>query len=130
MYSMKNWECTQKKTEQSHSSTMGQAQVHLDNTSLDPNCVGQRYWYVFFISSLLTFFGGIFVIFVWRLLSYLCYGNLIRRFRKAVSYPSLLASPIYLCFTLLTKPLEIPICQLCYYPPQSFSLFRSSVLNI
>ena len=69
---------------------MGQAQVFLDNTSLDPDCVGQRYWYVFFISSLLTLFGGIFVIFIWRVLAYICYGKLLQRFRKAVSFFSLI----------------------------------------
>ena len=40
----------------------------LDNTSLDPACAGQRYWYVFLMSSLVTFFGGLFVIAFWRLL--------------------------------------------------------------
>ena len=63
---------------------MGQAQVHLDDTSLDLSCAGQRYWYVFFVSSLLTFFGGIFIIFCWRLLSFVCYGNLWQACKRSV----------------------------------------------
>ncbi len=65
---------------------MGQAQVHLDDTSLDLSCSGQRYWYVFFVSSLLTFFGGIFIIFCWRFLTFVCYGNIWQACKKSVSH--------------------------------------------
>ena len=65
---------------------MGQAQVHLDDTSLDLSCSGQRYWYVFFVSSLLTFFGGIFIIFCWRFLTLVCNGNNWQACKKSVSH--------------------------------------------
>lgn len=70
---------------------MGQVQVHLDNSSLDQQCVGQRYWYAFFISSLLTFFGGLFIICFWRLTSYFLLGKIGRKFKESV---------IFLLFTI------------------------------
>jgi hypothetical protein len=63
---------------------MGQVQIHLENSSLDPQCVGQRYWYAFFISSLVTFFGGLFIICFWRLLSYLIFSKLAKKFKEYV----------------------------------------------
>jgi hypothetical protein len=46
----------------------------LDNSSLDPDCVGQRYWYVFLMSSLFTCFGGLIIIYFWRLITYAFYN--------------------------------------------------------
>jgi hypothetical protein len=45
---------------------MGQTQGLFENTSLDIECGGLRYWYVFLLSSLITFFGGLIIIFLWR----------------------------------------------------------------
>lgn len=41
--------------------------AHMDLHDLDSKCAGQRYWYVFLISSLLTFFGGLCAIIGWRI---------------------------------------------------------------
>ena len=54
---------------------MGQSPIQLDNTSLDPQCAGRRYWYAFLMSSLITFFSGIFFISCWRILKYIFFGN-------------------------------------------------------
>ena len=46
---------------------MGQtSSFGLANTSLDPECAGTTYWYIFLMSSLFTFFGGLFIILFWR----------------------------------------------------------------
>ena len=42
--------------------------AHLDLHDSNSKCAGQRYWYVFFISSLLTFFGGLCAIICWRII--------------------------------------------------------------
>jgi hypothetical protein len=55
---------------------MGQVQIKLDYTSLDPECGGQRYWYAFLMSSLITFFGGILLIYFWRMFRLLFFSNL------------------------------------------------------
>ena len=60
---------------------MGQSQIKLEYTSLDPECAGQRYWYAFLMSSLITFFGGIAIIYFWRLFRYVFFGNLSRRIK-------------------------------------------------
>ena len=65
---------------------MGQAQINLDNTSLDPKCAGKRLWYVFLISSLITLFGGLFIIFFWRFLRYLFCGFIGPRLKENVSF--------------------------------------------
>jgi hypothetical protein len=57
----------------------------IDNSSLDPSCVGQRYWYAFFISSLITFFGGLFIIIFWRLISYFVFSKIGRKFKESVN---------------------------------------------
>lgn len=54
----------------------------VDNTSLDPDCVGQRYWYIFLMSSLFTFFGGLIIIFAWRLSSYITLSFFCNAFRS------------------------------------------------
>lgn len=69
---------------------MGQTHIQLENTSLDPACVGQRYWYAFLMSSLVTFFGGLFIISCWRFFNYLFFGNLSRKIRENVNQYSLL----------------------------------------
>jgi hypothetical protein len=63
---------------------MGQAQIHLENTSLDPKCAGQRYWYVFLMSSLITFFGGLLIIYILRVIRYLIYGPIGKYIKKKV----------------------------------------------
>ncbi len=60
----------------------------IDNSSLDPSCVGQRYWYAFFISSLITFFGGLFIIIFWRLISYFVFSKIGRKFKESVKITS------------------------------------------
>ena len=55
---------------------MGQSPIQLDNTSLDPQCAGRRYWYAFLMSSLITFFGGIFFISTWRIMKFIFYRKL------------------------------------------------------
>ena len=64
---------------------MGQNQVKVEYTSLDPSCAGQRYWYAFLMSSLVTFFGGIFIIYVWRLLRFMFFGDMGKKIRAMVS---------------------------------------------
>ncbi|CAF0827923.1 unnamed protein product [Brachionus calyciflorus] len=63
---------------------MGQTSTSLDNTSLDPECIGRRYWYVFLMSSLITFFGGLLIIFFWRFMTFLLYGQFFKKIRKRV----------------------------------------------
>ena len=46
-----------------------------ENIGLDQDCLGQRYWYAFLMSSLITFFGGLFIIILWRTITYFCSGN-------------------------------------------------------
>ena len=38
----------------------------------DSSCDGTRMWYAFLASSLITFVGGLFIIFVWRGFTYMC----------------------------------------------------------
>jgi hypothetical protein len=55
---------------------MGQTYTFgLANTSLDPECAGTTYWYIFLLSSLLTFFGGLFIIVLWRCIKYFFHAN-------------------------------------------------------
>jgi hypothetical protein len=54
---------------------MGQSQTLLENSSLDMECGGQRYWYVFLMSSLVTFFGGLLIIFTWRVIRFLAHAD-------------------------------------------------------
>lgn len=61
----------------------------LDNSSLDPDCVGQRYWYVFLMSSLLTCFGGLIIIYIWRITTYVFYNYWSKRVKANVSYHNL-----------------------------------------
>lgn len=55
-----------------------------DSTSLDPDCVGQRYWYVFLISSLFTFFGGLIVIYLWRFFTFVVFTYFGNKFKTRV----------------------------------------------
>jgi hypothetical protein len=64
---------------------MGQAQIHLENTSLDPKCAGQRYWYVFLMSSLITFFGGLLIICILRVIHYFIYGPIEKYIKRKVN---------------------------------------------
>ena len=57
-----------------------------DNTSLDPDCVGQRYWYIFLMSSLFTFFGGLLIIFAWRVSTYLTFSVFCNSIRRRVKF--------------------------------------------
>jgi hypothetical protein len=50
---------------------MGQVQVQIENTSLDPDCAGKRFWYVFVMASLIIFFGGLFIICLWNFFAYI-----------------------------------------------------------
>lgn len=54
---------------------MPQVSQQFENMGLDSDCLGQRYWYAFLMSSLITFFGGLFIIICWRLFTYFCYGH-------------------------------------------------------
>lgn len=63
---------------------MGQTSANLDNNSLDLECIGKRYWYVFLMSSLITFFGGLLMIFVWRFLTFLFYEIVVKKLSKNV----------------------------------------------
>lgn len=36
------------------------------------DCLNDRHWYAFLCSSLITFFGGLFLVLSWRILSWLC----------------------------------------------------------
>ncbi|RNA42805.1 calcium-activated potassium channel slowpoke-like [Brachionus plicatilis] len=63
---------------------MGQTSTSLDNSNLDPECIGRRYWYVFLMSSLITFFGGLLIIFVWRFLTFLFVGKFFKKIRKRI----------------------------------------------
>ncbi len=47
---------------------MNRLQLELKD-SLNLKCAGQRYWYVFFLSSLVTFIGGLGVILLFRLVN-------------------------------------------------------------
>lgn len=64
---------------------MGQSPIQLDNTSLDPQCAGRRYWYAFLMSSLITFFGGIFFISIWRIFKFIFFGRMWTRLRHEKS---------------------------------------------
>jgi hypothetical protein len=64
---------------------MGQSPIQLDNTSLDPQCAGRRYWYAFLMSSLITFFGGVFVISIWRIFHFIFIGRRWTRFKHEKS---------------------------------------------
>ena len=46
-----------------------------ENIGLDQDCLGQRYWYAFLMSSLITFFGGLLIIILWRVITYCCFGQ-------------------------------------------------------
>ena len=35
-------------------------------------CVGERQWYAFLCSSLITFFAGLFLVLTWRIVAWLC----------------------------------------------------------
>ena len=61
---------------------MGAQQITVDYTSLDPNCVGERYWHTFFISSLITFLGGLILILFWRFIYYILFGKFRRKFKQ------------------------------------------------
>uniref|UniRef100_H2ZIB1 BK channel n=1 Tax=Ciona savignyi TaxID=51511 RepID=H2ZIB1_CIOSA len=40
--------------------------------SISATCEGTRMWYAFLCSSLVTFFGGLLVILIWRVFNYMC----------------------------------------------------------
>lgn len=38
-------------------------------------CTGQRQWYAFLCSSLITFFAGLLLVLTWRIFAWLCYSQ-------------------------------------------------------
>ena len=69
--------------------------IRIENHNLDVDCMGQRYWYAFLLSSLITFFGGLTIIIIWRFLTYICFGHGKRKLVEKVFYNLQLCDPSY-----------------------------------
>lgn len=58
---------------------------------------GQRMWWAFLASSMVTFFGGLFIILLWRTLKYLwtvcCHCNIKNKVRLLSSYSGVKKKP-------------------------------------